>query len=161
MEPKNLILPLSIITTSDLNNVLNEINSLQEFVLQNNLKNGQSDIKLPKTSQSLDNLVSLNKLNLTQKNEVDYLQSQISDLQKKSLVVHIGFAVEPNLLLLEKLVDWFRKNINSYILLSIGLQPNIGAGITLRTTNKFFDLSLKNHFKQYIPQLVQLIKEAN
>jgi len=161
MEPKKLILPLSIITPSDLNLVLNEINSLAEFILQESLKNKSSEVKLPRVSKSLDNLASLNNLDLTKKADVDYLESQINDLQKKSPIIHVGFAVEPNILLLEKLSDWFRKNIDNYILLTIGLQPNIGAGITLRTTNKFFDLSVKNHFKQYIPQLVQFIKEAS
>jgi hypothetical protein len=161
MEPKKLILPLSIVTTTDIELVLNEINDLKEYLLQMKIKSPDTEIKLPHTSKSLNNLLELNNLDLTNINQVDWLKKSIETLIIKAPIVHIGFSVEPNLLLLEKLVDWFRHNIDSSLLLTIGLQPIIGAGITLRTPNKFFDLSLKNHFNNLIPDLVKLIKEVN
>ncbi len=161
MEPKKLILPLSIVTTTDIDLVLNEINDLKEYLVQIKIKNSDSEIKLPHTSKSLDNLTELNNLDLTNMNQVDWLKKSTETLVTKAPIVHIGFSVEPNLLLLEKLVDWFRRNIDSTLLLTVGLQPIIGAGITLRTPNKFFDLSLKNHFNNLTSDLVKLIKEVN
>ncbi len=161
MEPKKIILPLSIVTTTDVDLVLNEINDLKEYLVQIKIKNSVSEIKLPHTSKSLDNLVGLNHLDLTNLDQVDWLKKMIESLSTKAPVVHIGFSVEPNLLLLEKIVDWFRHNIDSSLLLTVGLQPIIGAGITLRTSNKFFDLSLRNHFNNLTSDLVKLIKEVD
>ena len=60
--------------------------------------------------------------------------------------MHISFSSEPTPIFLERLLSWIRREINPLVLLTIGLQPAIGAGCIVRTTNKYFDLSLRQTF---------------
>jgi hypothetical protein len=57
-----------------------------------------------------------------------------------------------------KLVGWFRANVHPHVLVQVGLQPNIAAGCVVRTTNKVFDLSLRNHFAQNQQVLIESMK---
>jgi hypothetical protein len=43
-------------------------------------------------------------------------------------------------------------------LITIGLQPNIGAGCVVRTTNKYFDLSIKQDFLSKRNLLLEALK---
>ena len=43
---------------------------------------------------------------------------------------------------------WFRAEAHPYVLLKVGLQPNIAAGCVIRTSNKYFDLSFRNQFSR-------------
>jgi hypothetical protein len=74
------------------------------------------------------------------------LQQFLVDIKERSPVIHVSFSADPSPLFAEKLVTWLRREIHPLLLLNIGLQPNIGAGCILRTTNKYFDFSLKQDF---------------
>ena len=41
---------------------------------------------------------------------------------------------------------WLRREIHPVVLLTVGLQPSIGAGCIVRSTNKQFDFSLREDF---------------
>ena len=43
-------------------------------------------------------------------------------------------------------MTWLRREIHPLVLMTVGLQPNIGAGCIVRTTNKYFDFSLRQDF---------------
>jgi F0F1-type ATP synthase delta subunit len=75
-------------------------------------------------------------------------------------LLHISFAAEPSTQALEKILVWFRANIHPQALLQVGLQPTIAAGCVLRTPNKVFDMSLRNHLIEQQKYLMQLIDVA-
>ncbi len=157
---EKIVLPLSIISPVDVSRVLRELEAYIEYFHQNSIKqNNNSDLKLPKTSQLLDNILELNMLDLTDEADRNTLKQFLEDVKSNSPVIHASFSVDPSVRFLEKLMAYLRKEINQNLLLTIGLQPNIGAGLAIRTKNKYFDFSLRKTLDASGDKLLQLIKE--
>ena len=58
----------------------------------------------------------------------------------------------------QKLITWIRQQIHPYTLLQVGLHPSIGAGCIVRTTNKFFDFSLRHRFSDQRMLLISKLR---
>jgi hypothetical protein len=58
-----------------------------------------------------------------------------------------------------KLTAWLRTNIHPTLLITVGLQPGIGAGCVVRTANKYFDLSLGKSFVKKRELLMQRLRD--
>ena len=147
MENKNsLVLPIAVVSPTDLARLDREIDNLDEFFRQSAIRTGGSPQSAPRYSRLLDEVVVANGLNLLQQAERDSLKTKIKQKLVKAPVMHISFSVDPPGPYVQKIVFWLRNNIQDDILVSVGLQPNIGAGCVVRTTNKSFDLSLRSFF---------------
>jgi F0F1-type ATP synthase delta subunit len=72
-------------------------------------------------------------------------------------VLHISFASEPTPKSVEPILEWMRNQIHPQTLLQVGLAPSIAAGCVLRTPNKFFDMSIRNHLQKQAHFLGELI----
>jgi F0F1-type ATP synthase delta subunit len=70
----------------------------------------------------------------------------------------MSFSADPSPQFTQKLAAWLRQEIHPFVLLQVGLQPNIGAGCVVRTTNKYFDFSLRERFKSKRPLLMEKLK---
>lgn len=161
MSDEKIALPLSIISPMDIARVSRELNAYSEYYHQLSLrKNKKVDLKPPKISQLLDNLLELNMLELTDDNDRELLRIFLEDIKTSAPVIHASFSVDPSVRFLEKIIAYLRKSINQKLLLTIGLQPNIGAGLVIRTENKYFDFSLKDRLFNTSDQLIKLIKET-
>ena len=101
---------------------------------------------MPKTSHLMDQIIQLNKLNLLQPPHRAALKQFLEAVKRQSPVLHISFSADPSPAFIEKLMAWLRKEIHPLVLLTVGLQPNIGAGCIVRTANKQFDFSLRQDF---------------
>ena len=157
---EKLSLPLSIISPVDVARVLRELDAYIEYYHQKEIKKDpKTDVKLPKTSQLLDNILELNTIELTNPTDRLHLKNFLEEVKTKSPVIHASFSVDPSVRFLEKLIAYLRKQINRNLLLTIGLQPNIGAGLTITTDNKYFDFSLRKTLDASGDKLLQLIKE--
>lgn len=139
-------LPVMITSPVDVGRLIRELETIDETLLQLGLRKAGTEVKMPKTSQLMDQLITLNKLNLLQVEDRQLLQQFLAYVQEQAPVLHISFSADPNTSFLEKLMAWLRREINPLVLVTVGLQPNIGAGCVIRTTNKYFDLSLKQDF---------------
>lgn len=128
--------------------LLREIKDIDEALLQLGLREGGSKTKMPQTTRLMDQLIELNKLNLLQKDDRQRLQEFLTEIRQKAPVMHMSFSADPSAAFIEKLMAWLRQEIDPHVLLTIGLQPNLGAGCILRTTNKYFDLSLRQDFEK-------------
>ncbi|HYH36035.1 MAG TPA: hypothetical protein VD706_00875, partial [Candidatus Saccharimonadales bacterium] len=80
--------------------------------------------------------------------------------KQRSPVLHISFSADPSPTFTEKLMTWLREEIHPLVLLSVGLQPTIGAGCIVRTTNKQFDLSLREDFLKKRELLLSQLRSA-
>jgi F0F1-type ATP synthase delta subunit len=130
----------------DVGRLTREIEAIDESLLQLGLRKGGSEIKMPKTTQLMDQLIELNKLNLLQAEDRKLLLQFLVYIKQNAPVLHVSFSADPNTAFIEKLMAWLRREINPLVLMTVGLQPNIGAGCIIRSTNKYFDLSLKQDF---------------
>lgn len=141
------VLPSLVVGAVDVMRLRREFDSLNDHMDQIALrKSGEESPKLPKTSRMLDEFASLNKLNLLQSSDRQASDKFLGELIEHAPTIHISFAVDPSAAFVSKIIIWLRQNIDPQLLLSVGLQPTIAAGCVVRTTNHYYDLSLRRHF---------------
>lgn len=141
-----LILVDNIIGKHEIAGLLREIQALDEFLMQASIRQPGTPMKMPVLGRLLDEMVQANNLNLLNASDRKVLTDFLNLMSQTAPLLHMSFAIDPSPLLLKKLIAWVRQNIHPNAILQIGLHPNIGAGCVLRTTNKYFDLSLKQKF---------------
>lgn len=144
--PQELVLPTSVVTTADVGKILRELEKIENNLLQLKMRDSGSSVAMPTLTKRIEELLAMNKLNLLHQTDIKKLRTFLEHVKEKAPVMHISFSSEPTPAFLEKLIVWIRRELKPDILLTIGLQPAIGAGCMLRTTNKFFDLSLRQTF---------------
>jgi hypothetical protein len=160
MEHRDLKLPVLVISPSDLGRLVRELAAIDDQLLQLKLRQPGSEVKLPKTTQLMDQLVSQNGLSLLQVGDRDWLIEALEAIRKHAPILHISFSVDPSTVFLSKLMVWLRREIHPFVLISIGLQPNIAAGCVVRTTNQVFDFTLRRNFADKRDKLKQALIAA-
>lgn len=143
---KTLGLPIAVVSPTDVARLLREIENLDEFFRQSTIRTGGAPQTAPRYSRLLDEVVVANSLNLLQIDDRQWLIESFRALENSAPIMHVSFSVDPPGPYVQKIVNWFRQNIRSDVLVRVGLQPNIGAGCVVRTTNKSFDFSLRKFF---------------
>ncbi|HEU4966297.1 MAG TPA: F0F1 ATP synthase subunit delta [Candidatus Saccharimonadales bacterium] len=152
--PKSPQLPALVMTVSDVSRLTHELVSLDNYMHQQKIRTpGQPMAKMPKTTRMLDELAVVNGVNLLEPAAREYLAVFLQQLAAHAPVVHISFAVDPSSAFLQKIVLWFRKNTDPHVLVRVGLQPSLAAGCVVRTPNKYFDMSLRQHLQKRRPLL--------
>jgi len=141
-----LVLPVLVASPVDVGRLQRELAAIDEVLVQLALRQGGSETKMPKTSHLMDQIVSDNQLNLLQEADRKKLAEFLELVKTKAPVLHMSFGADPSVGFMEKLMAWLRQNISPYVLVTVGLQPNIGAGCIVRSTNRQFDLSLRQDF---------------
>lgn len=139
-------LPVAVAGPSDVGRLIREVELIDDTLLQLGLRSGGSEVKLPKTSRLLDQITDRNKLNLLKEADRGSLKGFLAGIKESSPVMHMSFSADPGPDFLDKLMAWLRQEVHPTVLLTVGLQPNIGAGCIVRTTNKQFDFSLRQDF---------------
>jgi hypothetical protein len=160
MEHRDLKLPVMVVTPSDLGRLVRELAVIDDQLLQLKLRKAGSEVKLPKTTQLMDQLLSQNGLNLLQEGDRDWLMKALQAIRQHAPVLNISFSVDPSTVFLDKLMVWLRREIHPFVLVSIGLQPNIAAGCVVRTTNRVFDFTLRRNFAEKRDMLKQALIAA-
>ncbi len=147
-KPPAPVLPVIVTGMADVGRLIRELELIDNTLLQLGLRTGGSEVKMPKTSRLMDQVIHDNRLNLLQQADRAVLRQFLATIKQQSPVLHMSFSTDPPPRFLETLVTWLRREIHPAALLNIGLQPNIGAGCILRTTNKQFDFSLRQDFQK-------------
>lgn len=147
-KPQALVLPLTVASPADAGRLIHELELIDDALLQLGLRKSGSEVKMPVTSRLMDQIIQANKLNLLQKTDRASLRQFLEGVKQQSPVLHISFSADPSPSFMEKLMDWLRREIHPTVMVTSGLQPNIGAGCIVRTANKQFDFSLRQDFMQ-------------
>lgn len=145
-EHQDFILPVSVTSPADVGRLIRELEHIDDTLLQLGLRVAGSEVKMPQTSRLMDQTIEANKLNLLHKEGRAELRQSLLAAKEQSPVLHISFSADPTPIFMEKLMIWLRREIHPSVLLTSGLQPNIGAGCIVRTANKQFDFSLRQDF---------------
>ena len=154
---KQLELPILIFGPLEVRRLARELEALEEYIEQSEIREPGKQPALPKTSRLLDALAANNNLNLLVDDSRKTLKSFLAEIDQKAPVIHISFATDPSSAFTAKIVAWLRTNIHPYALLHLGLQPSIAAGCIVRTSNKSFDFSLRNRFYEQRALLLEAI----
>jgi len=155
-----LQLPLSVVTKVDIGRLLREVEAVEDFLQQAGIREPGTPVKLPRSSRLFDEVIAANNLNVLHDDERHRLVAFLQEVKSTAPVLHMSFSADPSPLFTQKLISWLRSEIHPVVLLQIGLQPNIGAGCVVRTTNKYFDFSLRSRFKQNREVLANMIVGA-
>lgn len=158
--PASFSLPVLVSSPADVGRLLRELEMIDNSLLQLGLRASGTPVKMPATSQLMDELLATNKLNLLQPAERAALQKNLQHIRDKAPVLHISFSADPTTAFLEKLMVWLRRELHPQVLLTVGLQPTIGAGCIMRSTNKYFDLSLRQSFAKKHDLLLAKLAEV-
>lgn len=155
--PSKQILPVEIVTKADIIRLKRELENMDEFLHQSSLRKGGAATKLPKVHPLVEEFGKVAESNLLHKEDRDKLLKLAQNIITTAPVIHVSFAVTPSPVFLQKLVKWFRTEINSTTLLQVGLQPSIAAGCIIRTPNKQFDFSLRQFLSSKQDQLISSV----
>lgn len=157
---QKLSLPIMVVGPIEIGRLVREMGDIDEALLQLGIREGGQRTKMPQTSRLMDELIQHNKLNLLHDDDRKALTDYLVTLRQKAPVIHMSFSADPSAAFLEKLMSWLRREIHPDVLLTIGLQPNLGAGATMRTTNKYFDLSLRRDLAKKGDLLKDILRPA-
>jgi F0F1-type ATP synthase delta subunit len=135
--------------------LINELTGLDEALMQLELRGAGQNVKMPTTTRLLDKLAEANKLNLLQPGERALLLKFLNLIHAQAPVLKISFSVDPAPAFMERLITWLRREIHPQILVTVGLQPNLGAGCLVYGNSKVFDFSLKQTFIKQRPLLLK------
>ena len=153
-------LPDTVIDLIDLGRLQREVEAIGDFIEQAQVRAPGESLTMPRTTQDLDALVRQSELNMLVDEERQRLAAFLENVRDKAPVIHVSFAAEPSDVFLQKVVAWFRANIHAQTLLQIGMQPSIAAGCVVRTPNKYFDFSLRQHFYKHTDILIKKLAAA-
>lgn len=145
---QTFLLPLGVVSTVDVGRLLREIDALNTFMRSAEVRQPGTSVKLPKTSKLLDEFLEINKKSALKDEDREEVAVFLKELRREAPTIHMSFSADPSPLFTQRLISWLRQNIHPDLLLQVGLQPTIGAGTVVRTTNKYFDLSLREFFNQ-------------
>lgn len=148
---------MSVSSPVDVGRLIRELEQLDDAVLQEGLRHKDKTPSMPKTSQLMDRLLQENHLDLLEKADRQRLREFLTGVKDKAPVLHISFSADPPASFIEKIMAWLRREIDPLVLMSVGLQPNIGAGCIVRGRNKQFDFSLRQDFLKKRDLLLQSI----
>ncbi|MBA3758567.1 hypothetical protein H0X10_02970 [Candidatus Saccharibacteria bacterium] len=160
MSDGQLTLPVAIVTKADAGRLLREVSAVDEFMDATAIRSPGTPMALPKTSRLMAEIVEVNKLNMLVAEDRANLITYVTHVREKAPEIHISFSAEPSAAFMQKITTYLRENIHPQILLQVGLQPTIGAGFMLRTTNKYYDFSMRTTLKAKRDVLMQNIRAA-
>lgn len=155
-----IVLPVSIVGRVDVGRLLREVTAVNEFMNQAEIRQPGTAMQLPKSSRLMDEVVQANKLNLLHKADRQHLLEYLEKIKLESPVMHMSFSADPSPHFMNQLIKRLRQSLHPSVLISVGLQPTIGAGCVIRTTNKYFDLSLRHDLTTKKATLMRTLRSA-
>ena len=163
MAPKSdrqWVLPDLILSPSNALRARRELAALEEYLQAQRLRPaGTATGLLPKVSRVLESFVTGNAVNLLQPTDRADLATYLETVLQAP-VVHISFAAEPSFAALQQITLWLRRAVQADVLVRVGIQPNIVAGCVVRTTNKYFDFSLRHRLDEQRGYLLEALQDA-
>lgn len=153
-----LRLPVSVMTKQDLHRLVREVEALDNYILQNTIR-GQKSAALPRLTTTLETMIRDNEYDVMDDKVRNDLKKTLAHLLNTAPVVHMSFAIEPSSFMTQKIVTWFRTEVHPALMLHTGIQPTIAAGCVMRTANKYFDFSLRQHLTASKDVLMNSIRE--
>jgi hypothetical protein len=152
-----LTLPTVVASRQDITHVHRELRLFDDAAIQSVMRHDKP-VKYPPISAKLRKVVQQNQIDLRDETARKKLLASLDVLMNKAPTIHISFSAEPTPEILQKLVEWLRKEIDPRIVIRVGMQPTIAAGIVLRTPNQQFDFSLRQHLHKNRAMLIERIK---
>lgn len=143
-------------TKQDLTRIHRELSVFIDLVMESVLRMDKP-VKYPPISATLRAIASENQIDLREETASKKLLKDLEQLKKQAPVISISFPEDPAPEVVQKLISWFRQKIDNHILIQVGLQPTIAAGVVLRTKNHQYDFSLRRHLYKNRGKLIDVL----
>ena len=139
-------LPAAVVSRRDLARLVNEAEHIDDELTAAEVRARKTKqvAETPAFSGQFTDFLSDNKLDFTESKVRTDIIKELRVLKTKAPVVHTTFAVPADIVSLQTLAAWFRKSVHPQVLLEIGLQPALVAGVYVRTPNHVHDMSLRS-----------------
>lgn len=146
MNGMSFTLPPSIVSKADVARLVIEVESIDNEQTTEAVREKVGVTGHPETvlSEQLSDFLAQNQLTIGTGPERSELIKQLRLLKENAPVIHMTFAVPADRDSLRRLVDWLRSSVHPQAVVSIGLQPALVAGVSIRTTNRVYDLSMRS-----------------
>ncbi len=154
---RSFVLPDALHMRADVNRLLREIEAIENSILATKARPTQQP-QAP--SRLLQQIIDAN-VHKDAAPTYPELKRVLKTLQDKAPIVHLSFAANPTSDFMDRIVSWFRQEVDPYVMVQVGLQPGIAAGCVVRTPSKYFDLTMRKHFQQKRAVLVQQLRGNN
>jgi len=156
-QPKDLIIPLSIVSKRDIAYLTDELEQVdnERTAASVRKKVGGSMHTTMTLSKQLTDFLEQNRLSITESHERTDLIKRLHSLKENIPVIHMTFAVPADHESLLHLAKWLRKTIHPQAVIDVGLQPALVAGVSVRTPNRVHDLSMRTALREYHDQFVK------
>jgi F0F1-type ATP synthase delta subunit len=145
---KQFVLPPQVTGRVQVNRLFRELEVLEDFLQQAQVREPGVGLKLPAVTRSMEDICQANGLNLLQSDHKEALRKFLVYLKQRAPVIHVSFAVDASPAVIKQIVVWLRGNVDPYALVQIGLSPGIVAGCVVRAQNQVYDFSLKHRFDE-------------
>lgn len=150
MNGSGFSLPLSIVSKADVARLVVEAERIDNERMASAVREKvgspmQSEMTM---SQQLADFLSQNQLGADTGLQWGELIKQLRVLKENAPVIHMTFAVPADRESLQQLVGWLRSSVHPQAVVSVGLQPALVAGVSIRTTNRVHDLSMRSALKK-------------
>lgn len=157
---QQLALPTLVFGIVEVRRLRRELESLEDFIKQGEIREPGKQQQLPRTSRLLDALATDNNMQLLQPEHRTIITDFLHAVETEAPNIHVSFAIDPSSAFTAKIVTWLRTNIHPFTLLEVGVQPTIAVGCVVRTTNKVFDFSLRERFTNSQQLLISALDTA-
>lgn len=146
----DFVLPTNVVSKVDVAHLVSEAervdNELTTAAVR--VKAGSSlETGVPVMSEQLTAFLEQNGLTLGEARERSRLIKELQLLKDTVPTIHMTFASEADRESLQQLAKWLRESIHPQVIIAVGLQPALVAGVYLRTPNHVRDLSLRAALK--------------
>lgn len=141
----DFILPPSVVSKIQLTRLVSEVERVDDAMSAAAVrkKRGLDEHVQPVMSEQLVDFLTLNKLELDTAPERAALISELRKLKDSVPIIHMTFAVTTDPESLQQIAAWLRSSVHPQAVVAVGLQPDLVAGVYVRTPNHVHDLSLR------------------
>lgn len=101
------------------------------------------EIANPHTSALMTGILQSNDFKANDPQSYVVLSKGFTIVRDKAPVAHLTLAALPNRTLKRQLVEWFRQNVNPYMLLTFAVRTDIGGGVVVRVGSRIYDFSFR------------------
>ena len=156
-------LPPNVVSRTDVSHLVDEVERIDNALTTSlvHVRVGKQKQARPAFSQSLNDFLENNELSLDDAKMRRYVLKQLRLLKDKAPIVHVTFATPADYQSLQRLARWFRTSVSPAVLLEVGLQPELIAGVYVRTPNHVHDLSLRATLQEKKSVLLDDIRGLN
>jgi len=146
IDYKEFSLPAGVVSRRDLARLVIEAEHIDDEMTTADVRARKTNraVETPAFTGQFTDFLTDNKLDFSESKVRTDIIKELRMLKTKAPVVHTTFAVPADIESLQTLAAWFRESVHPQVLLEIGLQPALVAGVYVRTPNHVHDMSLRS-----------------